>query len=99
MRVRQPAAGDGYGGTIHPMSSERTRREKAYKESAAAILAYINDEDADLYNLLDEASKADAMGASYRLAFLAAKSVEELAAATCETPSHILDRIIQQTHR
>ncbi|MEQ4210448.1 hypothetical protein [Actinopolymorpha sp. B9G3] len=81
------------------MVSERKRREAAYKDSVAAVLAYINGEDADLYNLLDEAAKADALGASYRLTFLAAKSVEELAAAIDETPSEILNRLIQETHR
>ena len=81
------------------MVSERKRREAAYTDSVAAVLAYINDEDADLYNLLGEAATADALGASYRLASLAAKSVEELAAVTGETPSEILDRLIQQTHR
>lgn len=86
-------------GSIRRVVSERWRREAAYKDSAAAVLAYINDEDADLYNLLDEASRADALGSSYRLAFLAARSVEELAAATGETPSEILDRLIRQTHR
>lgn len=86
-------------GSIRRVASERKRREAAYKDSVAAVLAYINDEDADLYNLLDEAAKADALGASYRLAFLAAKSVEELAAVTGETPSEILDRLIRETHR
>ena len=86
-------------GTIHLVASERARREQAYKRSAAAVLAYINHEDADLYNLLDEASKTAALGASDRLAFLAAKSLEELAAATGEAPSEILDRIIEQSHR
>ena len=46
-----------------------------------------------LYDLLDEASKADPLASSYRVAFVAAKSVEELAAATGETPSEILDRL------
>jgi hypothetical protein len=88
-----------FAGRILRMASEQKRREAAYKVSVAAVLAYINDEDADPYNLLDEATKADALGASYRLAFLAAKSVEELAAVTGETPSEILDRLIRETHR
>lgn len=82
------------------MVSDRRRREAAYRASVAAALAYIrDDEDADLYNLLDEAAKEDALGASYRLTFLAAKSVEELSAVTGETPSEVLDRLIRETHR
>lgn len=86
-------------GSIRGVVSEQRRREAAYKDAVAAVLAYINGEDADLYNLLDEASRADALGSSYRLAFLAAKSVEELAAGTGEAPSDILNRLIRQTHR
>jgi hypothetical protein len=78
--------------------SERKRRAAAYRDSVAAVLAYINDEDADLYNLLDAAARTDPLAASYRLAFLAAKSVEELAVATGETPPAILDRLIRETH-
>lgn len=81
------------------MISERRRREAAYEATVGAVLAYINDEDADLYNLLDEAAKADPLGASYRLAFIAAKVVQELQAATGEAPSEVLNRIIRQTHR
>ena len=84
--------------SIHRVVSERRRREAAYQESADAVLSYIEGEDADLYNLLDGAAKADALGASYRLAFLAAKAVEELAAATGETPREVLERLIRQTH-
>ncbi|MFI7068560.1 hypothetical protein ACIBL3_46760 [Kribbella sp. NPDC050124] len=48
-----------------PVVSERKRREAAYRDSVAAVLAYIYDEDADLYNLLDEAAKTDAFATSY----------------------------------
>lgn len=97
--MRRSKARDAVAWQHRFVVSERRRREAAYRDSVAAVLAYINDEDADLYNLLDEAAKADALGASYRLTFLAAKSVEELAATTGETPSQILDRLIRQTHR
>jgi hypothetical protein len=85
-------------GSINRVASERKRREAAYRDSVAAVLAYIDDEDADLYNLLDEAAKEDPLAAAYRLTFLAARAVEELATATGETPSKILERLIQQTH-
>lgn len=85
--------------SIPRVVTERKRREVAYEGSVAAVLAYIHDEDADLYNLLDGAAKSDALGAAYRLTLLAAKSVEELAAATGETPAEVLYRLIDQTHR
>jgi len=81
------------------MVSERKRREAAYEQSVEAVLAYIDGEDADLFNLLDDASRTDALGASYRLTFLAARSVEALAAATDETPAAILNRLVRETHR
>lgn len=65
----------------------------------AAVFAYINDEDADLFNLLDAAAKSDALGASYRLTSLAAKCVEQLAASTGRTAAEVLDQLIQETHR
>lgn len=88
----------GVSGSIRRVASERKRREAAYKDAVDAVMAYLNDEDAELFNLLDEAAKADALGASYRLTFLAAKCVEELATATGEIPSEILDRLIRQSH-
>lgn len=84
-------------GSVTLVVSERKRREAAYRDSVAAVLAYINDDDADLSNLLDEAAKTDALAVSYRLTFLVAMTVEELAAKTGETPSAILERIIRQT--
>ncbi|MFE6509230.1 hypothetical protein ACFVDI_02445 [Nocardioides sp. NPDC057767] len=81
------------------MASERKRREAAYEASVAAVLAYLEGEDADLYNLLDEAAKTDALAAAYRLTYLAARTAEELADRTGETPSDVLNRIIQEKHR
>lgn len=81
------------------MVSERGRRKAAYKGSIDAVVAYIDGEDADLFNLLDEAAKADALVASYRLAFIAAKAVEEVAAVTRETPREVLGRLIRETQR
>lgn len=77
------------------MASERKRREAAYEASVAAVLAYLEGEDADLYNLLDEAAKTDA----YRLTYLAARTAEELADRTGERPTDVLNRIIQEKHR
>lgn len=81
------------------MASERKRRKAAYEASVAAVVAYIDGEDADLYNLLDEAARTDALAASYRLTYLAATAVEELATRTGETSSEVLNRIIQENHR
>ena len=86
-------------GSIHRVVSERKRREAAYKDSVAAVSTYIQDEDADLYNLLDNAVTSDALGAAYRLTYLAARSVEELAGAAGEAPVEVLNRLIQETHR
>ena len=81
------------------MASERKRREAAYEDSVAAVLAYLDGEDADLYNLLDEAAKTDALAAAYRLTYLAGRTAEELANRTGETPLDVLNRIIQEKHR
>lgn len=86
-------------GSIPLVVSDRKRREEAHRDSASTVLAYIEGEDADLYNYLDEAAKVDVLGAAYRLTFLAAKAVEELATATGETPPVILNRLIHETLR
>lgn len=86
-------------GSISIMVSDRKRRVAAYEASVAAVLAYLDGEDADIYNLLDEAVKTDALGASYRLTYVAAWTAEELATMTGETPSEVLNRIIQEKHR
>lgn len=48
-------------GSISVMASERKRRRAAYESSVAAVLASLDGEDADLYNLLDDAEKAEAL--------------------------------------
>jgi hypothetical protein len=40
-----------------------------------AVLAYIEGEDADLFNLLDGSAKDDALATAYRLTYLAAGAV------------------------
>jgi hypothetical protein len=76
--------------------SERKRRAAAYRDSVAAVLAYIEGEDADLYNLLDGAARQDALATAFRLTYLAAGAVEELARLTGERPVDILGRLLEQ---
>ena len=47
-----------------------------------AVLAYIEGDDADLLNLLDGSAKDDALATAYRLTYLAAGAVQELARLT-----------------
>ena len=75
--------------------SERERRQAAYRESVATVLAFIEGEDADLFNLLDKAVKEDALVAMYRMTKLAAVAVESLAEIKGEEPSQILDRLLR----
>jgi hypothetical protein len=59
-----------------------------------AVLAYIEGEDADLFNLLDGSAKDDALAIAYRLTYLAAGAVQELARLTGDEPAIILQRLV-----
>jgi len=59
-----------------------------------AVLAYIEGEDADLFNLLDKSAKQDAPATAYRLTYLAAGAVEELARLTGDEPTAVLQRVV-----
>ena len=59
-----------------------------------AVLAYIDGEDADLFNLLDGSAKDDALATAYRLTYLAAGAVQELARLTGDEPAIILQRLV-----
>lgn len=74
--------------------SERKRRDAAYRDSIDAIRAYIDGEDADLFNLLDAASTEDPLATAYRLTKLAASAVQELAAERQEGTSTILHGLL-----
>lgn len=74
--------------------SERKRRDAAYRDSIDAIRAYIDGEDADLFNLLDAASTEDPLATAYRLTKLAASAVQELAAVRQEGTSSILHGLL-----
>lgn len=74
--------------------SERKRRAAAYRDSVAAVIAYIDSDDADLFNLLDSAASDDALATAYRLTYLAAAAVEELARLSGDEPAAILQRLI-----
>ncbi len=60
------------------MASRRKSYEKHHDLAADGVLAYLQDEDADLYNITDVAVKQDALAAAWNLTALAASAIELL---------------------
>jgi hypothetical protein len=59
------------------------------------VAAYIADEDADVYNVIDAAVREDALAAALNLTALAADAVAALAAVTRREPSEVLRSLRQ----
>ena len=61
------------------MVSRRRAYEKHHALAAEGVLAYLQDEDADLSNITEAAVKEDALAAAWNLTALAASAVDLLA--------------------
>jgi hypothetical protein len=73
------------------MVSDRERRQRRYDEAREIVAAYAEDRDADLYNLIDESVRTDAMAIAYALARLAAAAATRAA----ETQGVALDDVLR----
>jgi len=77
------------------MKVDRARQQRRREQAREIVAAYANDEDADLYNLVDAGVRDDGMAMGYALARLAAVAVEELAQLTGRTPDEVLSALAE----
>jgi len=71
----------------------RNRRRpggEAHRAAVSGVAAYLADEDADVYNIADNAVRDDALAFALNLTALAARATTALAAATGRTPAEAL---------
>ena len=79
------------------MVSKGERRQRAAQRQAAvdAVAAYLVDDDAEVYNLTEQAVREDPLAMALNLTALAAKAVQALAAVTERSP----DDVLRSLHR
>ncbi|GIF49372.1 hypothetical protein DFJ67_5476 [Asanoa ferruginea] len=68
----------------------RQRSARLRQAALDGVAAYLADDDAELYNVTDAATKEDAAAAAFNLTALAADAVTALAAATGRDPGEVL---------
>lgn len=76
------------------MTSRRRKFERHHALAAEGVRAYINDEDADLHNITNEALAEDALGAAWNLTALAAAAVEALGECRGIPAEQALDELV-----
>jgi hypothetical protein len=77
------------------MKGDRARYLRRQEQAREIVAAYANDEDADLYNLVDAGVRDDGMAMGYALARLGAAAVQELALVTGRTIDVVLGALAQ----
>ncbi|MEV4539278.1 hypothetical protein AB0J82_36445 [Asanoa sp. NPDC049518] len=70
--------------------TERGTGDAMGRAAVSSVAAYLADEDADVYNIIDAAAREDGLGLALNLTALAAKAMTELATATGHTPMEVL---------
>lgn len=78
------------------MASRRKEHEKHHALAAEGVLAYLDGEDADLYNVTDAAVRQDALAAAWNLTALAAASIKLLAERSGVTPQAALAEVVER---
>ncbi len=71
-------------------SSERRRRAGQRQAVVDGVAAYLADQDADVYNIMEAAVRDDGVAAVLHLTALAAAAIQTLAEETGRTPDDVL---------